>query len=71
MAAPEFDYRFTARKKYAPSGYDGALEELIDKAGRDKVFEAARKLGWFKTDPPKWVWYHIAAGIISDDKVKA
>lgn len=37
-----------------------AIEEAIDEAGRDRVFEIARANGWDAgTAPPKYVWYQI------------
>jgi len=39
---------------------DDVLEKAIDEAGRDKVFQRARDIGW-RDAPPKWVWWGIIA----------
>jgi hypothetical protein len=37
------------------------LEDLIDEAGREAVFERARTYGWgHGSNPPSWVWADIA-----------
>lgn len=38
---------------------DEALEAMIDRAGREAVFQRAREYGWHGA-PPKWVWRQIA-----------
>ena len=46
---------------------NGELERLIDRAGRDQVFAAARALGWGSCDAvPVYVWRQIAAELIAD-----
>jgi hypothetical protein len=62
MAIAELEYRFRPR---TAGKADAAIEALIDKAGREKVFAAARALGWTKETPPKWVWQQIAGDIIA------
>jgi hypothetical protein len=43
------------------------LERLIDRAGRDRVFEIANRLGWGPySAPPIYVWRQIAEGLIAD-----
>ncbi len=42
---------------------DQELESLIDRAGRDKVFDRARALGW-NGNAPKWVWSQIAHEVL-------
>lgn len=51
---------------------DQALENLIDEAGRDHVFDRVREAGWTPADSiPKWVWQEAAWGIIKDRQDKA
>jgi hypothetical protein len=38
---------------------DIELEKAIDEAGRDKVFQRAREIGWMNDCPPAWVWWGI------------
>lgn len=33
-----------------------ALEAMIDRAGRDKVFNLMRAAGWGSDGAPMWVW---------------
>ena len=62
MAIAELDYRFTARR---PRVNDAQVEALIESAGRERVFEHAKRLGWGTETPPKWVWQQIALDIVS------
>lgn len=48
-----------------------ALEELIDRAGRQQVFDYARYLGWsVYNSPPPWVWQGICAEILKRKRKK-
>lgn len=50
---------------------DSELEQLIDRAGRDKVFAYAQAAGWsIANSPPKWVWAQIAGEIIRENAKK-
>lgn len=43
---------------------DEELEMAIDETGRERVFAAARTLGWSPRNcPPKWVWWSIIAEV--------
>ena len=44
---------------------DAELEAAIGKAGRERVFDEARRLGWGKGVPPKWVWWEIVWSLAS------
>lgn len=46
---------------------DVKLEKALDKAGRDKVFDYLRSMGWLTTaPPPKWVWWAAIEGVSHD-----
>jgi len=44
--------------------YDAALESLIDRAGRDRVFSLMASQGWGRGGAPKWVWRVAAAKVM-------
>jgi hypothetical protein len=44
------------------------LEKRINKAGREKVFERARSLGWVSGEPvPVFVWWDIIREIEAEN----
>lgn len=46
---------------------DVDIEALIDRAGRERVFEIAHRLGWRHGDAvPAYVWREIAVNLIED-----
>lgn len=48
-----------------PERTDAQLEQFIDAAGREAVFDRARSLGWtVDNPPPKWVWGQIAEEVM-------
>jgi len=49
---------------------DKDLEAAIDSVGRDRVFSAARALGWTSDSlPPKYVWWEIVHRLRSAEQV--
>ena len=68
-------FRITARRYRKPTyteprdGFERTCERLIDKAGRQKVFDRARALGWSASNnPPVYVWAQIAHDIIVEER---
>lgn len=46
---------------------NASLENLIDSAGRDEVFDRVRAYGWKESDHiPTWVWQAVAGDIIME-----
>ena len=63
MTYPDLNYLFGPAPKTnenIAAKSDKQIEDLIESAGRDKVFSRARSLGWVNELPPKWVWVQIA-----------
>ena len=51
---------------------DKDLEAVIDRVGRDRVFDRARSHGWGAYDgPPKWVWWEIIHELETEDRAKS
>lgn len=65
MAIAEFDYRFKPRvpRQSETGRKDDEIEAAIDRVGRDRVFSEARRLGWVREAPPKWVWWAILSSL--------
>ncbi len=81
MAYDELSNRFTGFRGRSRNDYsqseggpkrfsltDENVEKIIDEAGRARVFQRARELGWTDDTPPRWVWVQISHELLQADR---